>query len=85
MKLKLNGVTNRDELITAIDSMLDLLDVDFNQHCLNGVNLYLNVYEINGNRIAFMDGDGEELDCLVYNPPKKTTESKVKNKSIKKQ
>lgn len=76
MKLRLKGVANREDVINAFTKALDVLDVDFNRHCLNGVNIYFNVFEINGDAIEFVDEDGEILDFIEYTTGNKSHTTK---------
>lgn len=88
MKLRLKGVANRDDVIKAFTKALEVLDVDFDRHCLNGVNIYFNVFEINGDAIEFVDKSGEILDFIEYTTrnksqtTKKTVYQGVEGKSI---
>lgn len=77
MKIKMNGVATRDEIISAIDKTIEFLGVDFEKHCLNGVNIYFNVYEIGGNNIVFADTNGEEIDFINFDTSKKLNKTKI--------
>jgi len=85
MKIKLAGVTSRDEIISAIDKTIDFLGVDFEKHCLNGVNIYFNVYEKGGGVVTFVDNDGDEIDSIKFSSEKKTKKisGKLKGATLK--
>lgn len=84
MKLRLKGVANKDDVIKAFTKALDVLDVDFDKHCLNGVNIYFNVFEINGDAIEFVDESGEILDFIEYTTRNKNqTTKKTVTKELK--
>lgn len=83
MKIKLNGIATRDEIITAIDNTLEFLGVDFDKQCLNGVNIYFNVYEINGDIIEFSDETGNLLESLTF--PTAAKEKRKKRITLKKE
>lgn len=84
MKLRLKGIANREDVIKAFTKALDALDVDFDRQCLNGVNIYFNVYEINGDTIEFVDEYGEILDFIEYTTGNKNqTTKKTVTKKLK--
>jgi hypothetical protein len=66
MKIKINGIATRDEIVKAIDKTIEFLGVDFEKHCLNGINIYFNVYEKNGDKIVFTDTYGDEIDFMQF-------------------
>lgn len=79
MKLKLKGIANQEDVIKAFTNTLEILGVDFDRQCLNGVNIYFNVYEINGNTIKFVNECGATIDCIEYTVGNKgqTTEKTI--------
>lgn len=85
MKLRLKGVANKEDVIKSFTKAIEVLDIDFDRHCLNGVNIYFNVFEINGDAIKFVDESGEIIDFIEYTTQNKSqTTKKIVTKELKK-